>query len=349
MKTKLLRGSALAALGLLAVAVASAAAPARSQAKPTLVREPVITGTASAGSILQATTGSWDNNPTSFSYQWQRCKTAAPSTCDAIKGATKSTYRLADADVDSFIRILVTAKNADGSTSAQSNPVGPVSSGTPPKNTAPPSVTGSATVGSTLTATTGSWSGNPTSFSYQWLRCDAAGDNCGALASDTEKTYKVAGDDASSTLRVRVTAKNADGTGSATSTQTPVVSTGTGGSGIPVSTISLPNRLVISSVKFEPAVIHSRAPFVARFKVADTKGRPIAGALVYALGLPYSWVRGGSEVPTGADGWATVTVNPTGLVPRRGAIVFFVRARKPGDSLLAGVSTRRLVQVTVRM
>ena len=349
MKTTLLRGCALALLGLFAVAAASAAAPARSQAKPKLVREPVVTGTASVGNILQATTGSWDNDPTSYAYQWERCKTGSPSSCSNIKGATKATYNVTAADVGMQMRVVVTAKNADGKASSESNPVGPVSSGKPPTSTAPPSITGSATVGSTLTATTGSWTGDPTSFAYQWLRCDAAGENCGALQSDTSKTYKVASDDAGATLRVRVTAKNADGTASATSTQTPVVSTGTGGSAIPVATVSLPNRLVISQVKFEPTVLHSRSPFTARFKVSDAKGRPVAGALVYALGLPYSWIRSGKEAPTDSSGWATVTLDPTAQVPSRGAIVFFVRARKPGDSLLAGVSTRRLVQVTVRM
>jgi hypothetical protein len=53
-------------------------------------------------------------------------------------------------------------------------------------------------------------------------------------------------------------------------------------------------------------------------------------------------------VLTGTDGWATITLLPTRLMPlHRAAVVFFVRARKPGDNLLAGVSTRRLVQVRV--
>ena len=42
-------------------------------------------------------------------------------------------------------------------------------------------------------------------------------------------------------------------------------------------------------------------------------------------------------------------MSPTANMPlRRGALVVFVRARKPGDNLLAGVSTRRLVQVSIR-
>jgi hypothetical protein len=69
---------------------------------------------------------------------------------------------------------------------------------------------------------------------------------------------------------------------------------------------------------------------------------------VYAIGLPYGWIRPASEVVTGTDGWAQVTFLPTILMPlHRAAVVFFLRARKPGDNLLAGVSTRRLVQVRI--
>ena len=349
MKRTLLPKGVLVALVLGLAAVSAAAALAHTQDKPKLAREPVITGTASVGGLLQATTGSWDNSPTAYAYQWQRCTSGQPSSCDAIKGATKSTYTVASTDVGDSMRVVVTASNKDGSASAQSNPVGPVTSGKAPENTAAPTISGSATVGQTLTASTGQWSGTPTSYEYQWLRCDANGANCGAIDKATAKTYVVASDDAGDTLRVRVTAKDGNKSGSATSAQTPVVSTGTGGSAIPVSTISLPNRLIVSGVDFQPSVLRSRAPFTARFRVTDSKGRAVAGALVYAIGLPYGWVHSGKEQPTDSSGWATITIEPTSQVPHRGAIVFFVRARKPGENLLGGISTRRLVQVTVRM
>ena len=76
----------------------------------------------------------------------------------------------------------------------------------------------------------------------------------------------------------------------------------------------------------------------------------VSGALVYVLGLPYGWTFNAPELATDAQGWATITIRPTRNMPmrRRGALVMFVRARKPGDPLLGGVSTRRLVQVGVR-
>jgi len=111
----------------------------------------------------------------------------------------------------------------------------------------------------------------------------------------------------------------------------------------------LPNRLIIDGVKFAPTVLTSRAPAVARFHVSDPRGFSIQGALVYALGLPYGWTRNGPEVATDNTGWATITMSPTANMPlRNGALVVFVRARKAGDNLLAGVSTRRLVQVSIR-
>jgi hypothetical protein len=83
--------------------------------------------------------------------------------------------------------------------------------------------------------------------------------------------------------------------------------------------------------------------------VQDTQNhKSVSDALVYAIGLPYSRVTTPAEVHTGSDGWATMTFQPDKFFPRKGYITFFVRARKAGDDLLSGVSTRRLVQVTVR-
>jgi hypothetical protein len=81
--------------------------------------------------------------------------------------------------------------------------------------------------------------------------------------------------------------------------------------------------------------------------VTDTRGFVVRGALVYMLGLPYGRIANVPEQETGTDGWITFQVQPTAQLPlvNGGALVVFVRARKPGESLLAGVSTRRLVQV----
>jgi hypothetical protein len=71
----------------------------------------------------------------------------------------------------------------------------------------------------------------------------------------------------------------------------------------------------------------------------------VRGALVYIRSTPLHTSTPG-ETPTGDDGWVTFTVDPRATFPLgRFNVQFFVRARKAGDPLLTGVSTRRLVQV----
>jgi len=154
--------------------------------------------------------------------------------------------------------------------------------------------------------------------------------------------------DVAHTLLVQVTAKNAAGSSTANTAETGLIApakAAQGGAAIQVSQVSLPNRLIIDGVKFSPTPARSRGPITARFHVSDTRGFSISGALVYVLGLPYGWVYGSPETTTDSSGWATIQIRPTRNMPlRRGDLVMFVRARKPGDNLLAGVSTRRLVQ-----
>ena len=56
----------------------------------------------------------------------------------------------------------------------------------PPVNTSPPTITGTAAVGETLTAQNGTWDNVPTTFEYRWLRCNAAGDSCVGIPGATE-------------------------------------------------------------------------------------------------------------------------------------------------------------------
>lgn len=97
-----------------------------------------------------------------------------------------------------------------------------------PANTAEPAISGRAAIGSTLRATQGSWSGSPTSFAYQWVRCPSSGgrpdgSDCAAIGGATTSAYVVATADAGGRLRVRVTASNADGSATAASNPTALV------------------------------------------------------------------------------------------------------------------------------
>jgi Ca2+-binding RTX toxin-like protein len=81
----------------------------------------VIVGSAAKGAKLTVQNGTWTGTtPITFAYQWERCdvKTLA---CTAIARATAATYTPAAADVGKRLRVLVTASNTAGSTTATSN------------------------------------------------------------------------------------------------------------------------------------------------------------------------------------------------------------------------------------
>ena len=93
-----------------------------------------------------------------------------------------------------------------------------------PVNTVLPTVpTSNPTVGTTLTSTTGTWTNSPTSYSYQWSRCTAAGTECLEIMGATSSTYTTAANDEGETFVIKVTATNASGSTPATSAPSQVV------------------------------------------------------------------------------------------------------------------------------
>ena len=98
---------------------------------PTNVTAPAIDEQAEppAGSALTGNLGSWSApggaGPTSYNTQWESCD-AEGSRCTAISGAVAQTYTTSAADVGHTLRMLVSAANYDGSTSALSEATGVV-------------------------------------------------------------------------------------------------------------------------------------------------------------------------------------------------------------------------------
>ena len=91
----------------------------------------------------------------------------------------------------------------------------------PPVNSSLPTIAGTAKEGQTLTASNGSWGGvTPISYAYQWQRCNSSGSNCGSISRATNQNYVASGTDVGKTIRVQVTATNADGKSQALSAAT---------------------------------------------------------------------------------------------------------------------------------
>ncbi|MBA2384511.1 MAG: hypothetical protein H0V68_07610 [Actinobacteria bacterium] len=243
----------------LATVVALAAAGIATAAPPANTSPPTITGTPTVGQTLTAENGTWSNSPTSFAYQWLRCN-AGGNACASVANGTQKTYTLVGADAGRTMRVRVTATNADGSASAQSAQTAAVAerAGSPaaPKNTALPTISGTARVGQQLTASEGSWSGNPDAYAFQWQRCDADVVLCSSIVGATAKTYLVRIADLGYRLRVRVTARNDKGSGTANSALSAIVA----------PAVAITNRrptLTILSIRFSGAQVY------ARFRICD--------------------------------------------------------------------------------
>ena len=239
-RISIVRTLVAAALASLATVLAlPAGGSAVTQARPDNTAEPRITGAATVGSTLNATQGSWANAPTELSYQWVRCPRSGGlptgADCATIGGATTTSYVVSTGDVDRRLRVRVTAANAEGSATAASNATPRITDpgAGRPVNAQPPTVSGTPSQGQTLRVTPGTWNGRqPITFTFNWLRCDAAGNNCIQQPGFNDDAYVVREGDVGKTMRARVNARNSRGEASRLTAQTTIV---TGPQGPPAS------------------------------------------------------------------------------------------------------------------
>ena len=188
-----------------------------------------LSGAPQVGQVLVRGPGAWTgSSPLSLSaVEWDRCATDG-SSCTAV--GTDSTYTVQSADGGYSLQLKVTYADPNGSTTAVSSlspAVGSAVPASPPANTSAPAISGTAQSGQTMSASTGTWSNSPTSYTYQWSRCDSTGANCAAVAGATGSSYAVSGSDVGDTLQVTVTASNSGGSSTASSSATAVVAAGT--------------------------------------------------------------------------------------------------------------------------
>lgn len=165
-----------------------------------------LKGTTRVGSTLSASAAS-TLVAAHYSYQWYR-------DGDPIVGATGPALALAPADLGKSFRSTTTGSLAGYVWSAESQPTPKVAVGILKKTTSPKVKGKSFRVGRTVSASKGSWSPSPSSYSYRWLRSGKS------ISGATKSTYKLTSKDRGKRISVRVTVRKAGyATTSATSSR----------------------------------------------------------------------------------------------------------------------------------
>ena len=224
------KGRAFRSLLVLAATLTSAIVAAGASAAtgpPTNTSRPTVTGSPVDGKILTGHPGTWSGTaPIAFNFQWSRCNSTGASCVNIDEAAQSQAYVLTTDDVGHRLRVTVTAANSAGTNNRESAATAVIKQAptNAPVATARPSISGSSLQGNTLTATNGAWNGaTPTNFTYQWLRCDATGAGCRPITDGTSQTYSTTSLDVGNTLRVLVTASNANGSSSSISHQSSTI------------------------------------------------------------------------------------------------------------------------------
>jgi hypothetical protein len=222
-----IRGLAAIVSGLLATVVSWALLVGVAGAAT--LTAPTISGTAQEGQTLTANPGApvpatdTLGTPT---YQWLVCHPTCPTP--GPTDPTGSTLPLTSADVGATIEVMesVSDTTAAATITNTSSPTAAVAPLSPPVNTTPPTIAGSALLGQVLGLTQGVWTNSPT-ITDQWEDCTGA--SCAPIAGATGLTYTVAVGDVGHTIDVLESASN-DGT--------PV--------GTPVTARSLPTAAAVA-------------------------------------------------------------------------------------------------------
>jgi outer membrane protein OmpA-like peptidoglycan-associated protein len=183
-------------------------------AAPLVFTPAAVSGTVQQGSMLSGSAFFFGTSPTT-TYSWERCD-AAGNSCTTNVG-TSSTYTPGASDVGNVLRFTATSTNGAG-TSSSSIKTAAVAAPAPTVTTAAaiggPQVKGGALTGSAA------FSG-ATSTSYEWQRCDSAGNNCNTSLATTA-TYTPVTADVGNRLKFIATGANGGST-TPTSATTAVI------------------------------------------------------------------------------------------------------------------------------
>lgn len=164
---------------------------------PVIINPPTISGNAVVGNTLTVGNYSFTPLPSTYSFKWYRDGVV-------ITGATSSSYTTQPIDVSTSITAGVTPTNSSGTGSEVISSAISVLSSTSPVNTVQPSVSGSSQVTFQHSVTSGTWTNNPTTFSYQ-VYLDGV-----SVAGQTTSNFTPSSSDVGKVLQWLVTATNAN-------------------------------------------------------------------------------------------------------------------------------------------
>jgi hypothetical protein len=214
-------------LGLVLVTVAlltAAPAPA-APLQFSAVMNPQISGDVNAprvGETLTEISAVWTRAPKSVEYQWLDCAPGQSiEQCAAIPGATRRSYTLQASDAGFYLVAGETGHDASGQTAvgvspstsqvqpADGRPIPPAPE-PPPVPLTYPTLSGTAYLGDTVTATPGTWSGGTYTISYEWLTCGL--NQCVPIEGATGLSHTIAPADLNYLIVLRAAATAAGGT-----------------------------------------------------------------------------------------------------------------------------------------
>ena len=193
---------------------------------PFMTSPPSVSGNPRTGQVLTADPGEWSQPVTSIEVEWLRCTNKELSSCVRIESADADdldvTYTLVDADDAMRIRARVTPYNTAGP--GQWSVSAPTVRIDKPTLLTRPAVSGALRTGETLSTDNGEWTGDPASYTIEWLRCSTLYLNgCTKIttgdATDNDTTYTLINADDAKRIRSRVTARNLAGAGPATTSK----------------------------------------------------------------------------------------------------------------------------------
>jgi hypothetical protein len=117
----------------------------------------------------------------------------------------------------------------------------------------------------------------------------------------------------------------------------------------PIAQLSPPARLQIAAFDVLSGPVNEGTDsFTLKVRIGSTCSRDVIGASVYVTAVPYNQFSIPAEELTGNDGTAILVFRRDANFPasdQQQQLTLFIRATKPGEDPLAGISSRRLVAV----